>query len=112
MTGIDNRILLAAVYLFLLIFLETIADIFAKEYSLKGNLIRAGVSLSFYLVANACWLVSLRYKSNLAVGANIFCVAQGVAALMIGVWMYGEVLSIQQYVGVAIGIIALILLVF
>jgi multidrug transporter EmrE-like cation transporter len=104
--------MMAALFLFLLIAFESVADVFSKEYSLKGRLWLGAAALLFFLIANTCWLVSLRYKSQLAVGASIFCVAQGLAALLIGVWGYGETLTIQQYAGVALGIIALGLLVF
>ena len=104
--------MISAIFLFLLIAFETVADVFSKEYSLKGRLYLGVVALLFFLIANTCWLVSLRYKSQLAVGANIFCVAQGLAALAIGVWWYGETISSQQYVGVVLGIAALGLLIF
>lgn len=103
---------MSALFLAGLILFEILADIQAKEYSLSKSLWRGGLALLFYVVANASWLISMRHKSQLAFGANIFAVSTGVIATVIGVWMYGEALEPRQYAGVGLGVVALALLMF
>lgn len=100
------------IFLALLIFFELLADIAAKEYSLSGKLSMALLAIFFYIAANTSWIVSLRSKSALAIGANIFSVTTGITALIIGVFIYGEIVSTKQYIGIALGTISLFLLIF
>lgn len=93
-----------------LIVFEIVADVFAKEYSLKPAPLRGVLALSFYVAANTSWLLSLRIKSALAQGANIFSVSTGIIAAVIGVWFYGEALEPRQYAGIALGAVSLALL--
>ena len=93
-----------------LVLFESLADVFAKEFSLHNKLWMAVVSIALYVVANSSWLMSLRDQSTLTVSANIFSVSSGILALLIGVFLYGEALSIRQGAGVALGILSLILL--
>lgn len=101
---------MSKIFLALLIAFEMAADVTAKEFSLNGKIYLALVSIFLFVVANSCWLISLRHKSEMAVGANIFSVTTGVLALLIGVFLYGEVVSVKQYIGMALGAISLILL--
>lgn len=95
----------------ILVFFEGLADIFAKEWSLgKRSLVYAGLSLLCYLLANSSWLIALKYGSGLARGAIIFSVASAILATVIGIGFYKEELSWLQISGVALGLVALILL--
>ena len=91
----------------LLITFELVADILAKEWSLRGNAIRAAGALMAYLLANSFWLFALKNGSGLARGAVIFSVASGIIALVLGVVFYKEALSKTQTVGLILGLVAL-----
>jgi multidrug transporter EmrE-like cation transporter len=82
-----------AVFLAGLVAFEVIADIFVKEHSLKRTWWTFAVGLMGYVLANVCWLISMRYKSQLALGANIFSASSGVVAAIIGCLIYKEVLT-------------------
>jgi glucose uptake protein GlcU len=92
-----------------LIVFEIIADIFAKEYSLKGGWMWLGAILG-YVIANSFWLIAIRNGSGLARGANIFSVSTAVVASIIGLYFYKEQLSTGQMTGVVLGIISLVLI--
>jgi multidrug transporter EmrE-like cation transporter len=92
-----------------LIGFEVIADIFAKEYSLKGGLLWFGAIMS-YVIANSFWLYSLKHGAGLARGATIFSVSTAVLATIIGVYFYHEELKTFQIIGIAFGMVALILI--
>lgn len=101
-----NNVFLAGLIMF-----EVLADIQVKRWSVGGSS-WAGVSaLAFYMAANTSWLVAMRFKSELALGANIFSVASGVVAAVIGLAFFGENLNSQQIAGVMLGFLSLILLV-
>ncbi len=92
----------------LLILFEIIADVFAKEWSLRDRpLFWIGAILS-YLLANTFWLFALKYGSGLARGAVIFSVASAIFAIIIGAIFYRENVSGIQWIGMFIGIISLV----
>ena len=96
--------------LFLIVF-EIIADIFAKEWSLKvGFWYLAVGALISYLIANSFWLIALKNGSGLARGAIIFSVSSAIIASVLGLVWYQEKMSIIQLVGVFIGIISITLI--
>ncbi|HEV7423994.1 MAG TPA: EamA family transporter [Candidatus Paceibacterota bacterium] len=94
----------------LLIAFEFIADIFSKEYSLKGHWYLWAGALLGYVVANIFWLWSIRTGSGLARGAIIFSVGSAVAATALGFYFYGETVSKIQIAGIILGLLSLILI--
>ena len=94
----------------LLIFFEIIADIFSKEWALHGSWIFWIGAIAGYIIANIFWLFAIRGGSGLARGAVIFSVASAIIAVLLGVLLYKEHLNINQMIGVALGIISLILI--
>ena len=95
--------------LFGLIVFEMIADIFAKEYALKGGWFWFA-ALFCYIIGNSFWLYSIRHGAGLARGADIFAVSTAILATFIGVYYFHESLRTLQWVGVGFGIISLVLI--
>jgi drug/metabolite transporter (DMT)-like permease len=95
----------------LLVTFEVIADIFAKEWSLRTNLwyLGAGALIS-YIIANSFWLFALKNGSGLARGAIIFSVATAITAALLGLIWYQEKMTPIQITGVIIGIISILLI--
>ncbi len=94
---------------FLIVF-EIVADIFAKEYSLKGSWYLWLAAILGYILANSFWLYAIRHGSGLARGAVIFSVATGVIAVIIGVYFYHENVSRIQFAGLVLGIVSIALI--
>lgn len=90
--------------------MEGLADIFSKEYSLKPSIWRWCAAIACYVFANVAWLYSIKNGSGLVRGANIFAVAQGILATVIGYSIYKEAISKTQGLGLALGIVSLILI--
>lgn len=99
-----------AIWLLGLIGFEVIADIFVKEHSIKKTWWTFVIGLSGYVLANICWLLSMRSRSHLGLGSNIFSVSTGIIAALIGCYMYQETLTTLHLVGIGLGIISLCLL--
>jgi len=98
------------VFLIILIVFEITADIFAKEYSIQNKIYLFFIAILCYVLANVSWLLSMKEKSQLAISANIFSVATGIVALIIGVYFYNEIITTKQIIGICLGAIALFLL--
>lgn len=95
--------------LFLILF-EIIADIFAKEYSLKDHWYLWVGALLAYVIANMFWLWGLKSGSGLARGAIIFSVSSAILAVVIGVYFYGEETNKIQITGMILGAFSLALI--
>ena len=95
--------------LLVLIAFEVIADVFSKEYSLKGGWFWLLAMLS-YIIANTFWLYSIRHGSGLARGASIFAISTAILATIVGVYFYHEQLKTIQIAGIFTGIISLVLI--
>lgn len=94
-------------FIVLLVIFEAIADIFAKEWSLKQSTLLWICAIGAYIIANTFWLFALKGGSGLARGAMIFSVVSAILALIIGVYFYGERLGIIEYIGIGLGIFSL-----
>lgn len=97
--------------LILLVVLEACADIVAKYFSITNKIWVAIGALSVYAIANIFWLISLKNGAELATGAVIFSIASEVLAILIGVLIYHETISLTQGIGLILGLISLVLLV-
>lgn len=93
-----------------LILFEIIADIFAKEYALKGHLWLWLSAILGYVIANAFWLWGIRSGSGLARGTIIFAVSSAVVATVIGIYFYNESTNKIQIIGMVLGVLSLILI--
>lgn len=96
--------------LIFLIILESVADIFAKEYSLKGYWYLYLYALLGYIIANMFWLWSIRSGSGLARGAVIFSVGSAIIAIVLGLYFYNEQVNKFQIAGMILGALSLILI--
>lgn len=94
----------------LLIIFEVIADIFSKEYSLKGHWYLWLGAILGYIIANTFWLWSIRTGSGLARGAIIFSVGSAILAVIIGLYFYGETTNKLQVIGMLLGLLSLVLI--
>lgn len=93
-----------------LIFTESLADIFAKMWALKGGILFVVLSFGVYILANAFWLFALKDGAGLWRGSLIFSIGSAVIAILIGLLMFNEAISRLQILGIIFGIIALTLI--
>jgi drug/metabolite transporter (DMT)-like permease len=96
--------------IFFLIIFEIVADIFSKEYALKGHWWLWLLAISGYIIANVFWLWGIRSGSGLARGAIIFSVGSAIFAVIIGLHFFGEQANKVQIAGMILGALSLILI--
>lgn len=94
----------------LLVLFELVADIFSKEYAVKGNWYFWILAISTYIIANIFWLWSIRTGSGLARGAIIFSVASAVLAVIVGIHFFGEHTNKFQIAGMILGVLSIVLI--
>ncbi len=92
------------------ILFEGLADVFAKEYSLRAHPLLWGLALGSYVLGNAFWLVALRQGAGLARGGMLFSLASTMLVLGLGLLVYREQTAPVQLVGMGLGVVALIMI--
>jgi multidrug transporter EmrE-like cation transporter len=97
-------------FVLILVVFELIADVLAKQYALKGKLVFAVLSILGYIAANIAWIISLRNGGELGKGAILFGALSGIIAVIIGVLVYREKVSTYQFIGMILGIAAIVFL--
>jgi multidrug transporter EmrE-like cation transporter len=94
-------------FILILVVFELIADVLVKQFALNGKLVFAIISILGYVAANIAWLISLRSGGELSKGAVIFAALSGIAAVVIGLFVYKEKASPYQLIGLVLGIAAI-----
>ncbi len=92
----------------LLVLFELIADIFAKEYSLKNTWLFWILALASYIVANAFWLRAIKNGSGLGRGTVLFAISAAIVGILLGVLWYKEPITKTQIFGMFLGIVSLV----
>jgi len=93
----------------LLVVFELIADVFAKEWSLSSNPIFWISSLSGYVIAmlfgymRSTWFGACQ-------GSDHISVASALLAIILGLVIYKEQVSLIQIVGMFVGVVAIVLI--
>lgn len=94
----------------ILIAFELVADVLAKSWSIRSGWVLATGALLAYTLGNTFWLFALRNGSGLAKGSVIFSIVSAVIAIGLGVLFYKEDISKVQLIGVALGLLSLVLI--
>jgi multidrug transporter EmrE-like cation transporter len=95
------------VFLILLVIFECIADILAKQWSIKSTAAWLAAAMIAYLVANGFWLFALKNGAELAKGAIFFSVASAILAVVIGVFFFKESVGKYDTIGLVLGIFSI-----
>ena len=91
------------------VLLEIVGDVCCKWGMNHSSNIFSGVGFGFYLMGSVFWLLSLRYGDLSKVGV-IFILLNTILILVSGIFIFHDKLSIIQWVGVVIGVIALVIM--
>ena len=89
--------------------LEVVADVLFKKWSLNHRQVLFGVGLSIYFLGTIFWAYSLKYN-YLSKAISVFTILNLVILVLVGVLVFKENLSLINKVGIALGIISIILI--
>jgi hypothetical protein len=86
---------------------EIAADFIGKKWTLKNRHVLFVASISFYIIVNVFWIVSVFNGAGLGRGAIVFAVGQQIAAISLGIIYFKEKLNRVQFVGAILGLITI-----
>ena len=89
--------------------LEVIGDIFSKKWALGGKSIMIFLGLLIYFIGSVFWAFSLRYE-YLSKAISAFTILNFIMVVLVGVIYFKENLSLTNKLGIALGIISLIMI--
>lgn len=94
----------------LLVIAYALGDWLSKEYSLSKAVIYLWTALISYTGATSLWLYSMYRGVEVGKGSLLFALASSGTGLVIGCGFYHEQLTLTQWLGAILGIIAIVLL--
>ncbi len=98
-------------YIFGAVIFYASGDFLAKMWSLKNSSTWLTAALAIYFLGSLLFTLAVR-KSSLSLAVATAPLAIALTGLIFGYFYFGERLSTVQYLGVALGFIALALLLF
>jgi multidrug transporter EmrE-like cation transporter len=91
------------------VMLEALADVLFKYWSLNGKSVLFGAGLVFYTIGTLIWAYSIKLD-YLARAISVFTVLNMVAIVLVAFVLFKEELSLVNKLGVALGIVSVILM--
>jgi small multidrug resistance pump len=91
------------------ILLEVAGDILFKQWALAHKSWVLGIGLALYFIGTVFWAYSLKYE-HLSHAISVFTVLNLIVVVLAGVLLFDEKLSRVQTVGIALGVLSVILL--
>ena len=95
--------------LLLAVALEVIGDVYFKKWSMEGRNILLYLGLAIYFLGSVFWAISLKYEL-LSKAISIFTVLNLIIVVLIGTIMFNESLSTINKLGIALGVLSVILI--
>jgi multidrug transporter EmrE-like cation transporter len=88
---------------------EIVADIMFKKWATENkNLLMVG-GLFIYLAGTVIWAYSMRYNL-FSKAVSIFSILNFIAAILVGVILFKEDLSLINKIGIALGLASIVLI--
>ncbi|MDD3066491.1 MAG: hypothetical protein PHO48_01520 [Candidatus Gracilibacteria bacterium] len=88
-----------------------LGDFCAKNWGVKGNWFYLAITLMLYFMGGLLMIFAIK-KSSLSLAVSSVPLISIMAGITFGYFYFGERLSSTQYLGIGIGICALILILF
>lgn len=93
----------------LAVVLEVIGDTFLKKWSLESKNLWLLIGLLIYFVGSIFWIISLKYD-YLSRAITVFTALNLILVVLVGVLYFKEDLSLINKIGIALGVISVILI--
>jgi multidrug transporter EmrE-like cation transporter len=90
---------------------NVVATIFNKQYGITSNLWYAVGAIVSTIVGSIMWSIVMRKGAELSVANSLLGIAMLIGIFFIGIIGYHEALTWNKVAGVALGVIAIILIV-
>lgn len=100
-----------SIYAYLWIILSALffamGEYLSKQWGIRPTVWLATLIVSVYALSSLLWLPSLLYKNEIAFMGRLWLLLATVASLIVGLAIYQERLTLSQWIGVGLGVIAL-----
>ncbi len=97
------------VLVLLAVALEIIGDVLFKKWSIDNKYILLYLGLIIYFIGTIFWAISLKYE-YLSKAISVFTVLNLIIIVLVGVLYFKEDLSLINKIGIALGILSVILI--
>lgn len=88
---------------------EITGDAFIKKWSIDNGTPWLIIGFSIYLIGSGFWVASLKYEA-ISRAITIFMLLNVIGVVLVGLFIFREKLTMQQILGILLGIVALILI--
>ncbi len=93
----------------LAVLLEVAADVLFKKWSLENKNLLLGLGLFLYFIGTVFWAFSLKHE-YLSKAISVFTVLNLILVVLVGVFLFKENLSSLNKLGIALGILSVVLI--
>lgn len=100
---------LGPILIFIAVLFEVAADVLFKKWALEDSKLMLSAGLGLYFIGTVIWAYSLKHD-ELSKAIIVFVVFNLILAVLAGVYIFGESLTTVQKVGIALGILSVVLL--
>ncbi len=91
------------------VLLEVTGDIFFKKWTIQNKNILLIIGLLIYFIGSVFWAISLKYEL-LSKAISIFTILNLIIIALVGILIFKENLSLINKLGIALGILSIILI--
>ncbi len=88
---------------------EAVADVLLKKWALGSRQLFLGAGLLLYFIGTIFWAISLKHEF-LAKAISIFTIINLIAIILVGIFFFNEELSSINKIGIALGVLSVILI--
>lgn len=112
MTGGGLRAVPLWAWLLIALVFYAASEYWSKLWSINGSTWTAVLVFVGYSVTTVCWLGIMAHRSQLLLMSVSWQVVGAILAAFVGVGLFAEKLSVLQWVGVAVGMLSTVLMLF
>jgi multidrug transporter EmrE-like cation transporter len=88
---------------------EAVADILLKKWALGSKQLFLVIGLVLYFIGTIFWAISLKHEF-LSKAISIFTIINLIAIILVGIFFFNEELSSINKIGIALGVLSVILI--
>jgi multidrug transporter EmrE-like cation transporter len=94
---------------FVAVALEVVGDVFLKKWAIQSKDILLWLGLLIYMVGSIFWIISLKFET-LSKAISIFTILNLIVVVLVGVMYFKEDLSVTNKIGIALGVLSILLI--
>ncbi len=106
---LQNSKIIFFILIIVAVVFEIIGDVLFKKWSVDTKNTLLYIGLLIYFVGTVFWAISLRYEF-LSKAISVFTLLNLIAIVAVGVFYFNEDLSVVNKIGIALGVVSIVLI--